>query len=84
MTNRRPLFSTISRSVRSSPQAMTTPFGTVHASNLTPDRATGLGDWTVADFRRAFSLDEVADHGAEFRIGHRIVIVSGDSGGGSS
>ena len=30
-----------------------TPFGTVFAPNLTPDRATGLGDWTAAEFWRA-------------------------------
>ena len=30
-----------------------TPFGTVYASNLTPDAATGLGGWTAADFWRA-------------------------------
>jgi cytochrome c553 len=30
-----------------------TPFGTVYASNLTPDALTGLGLWTPADFRRA-------------------------------
>lgn len=30
-----------------------TPFGVVHASNLTPDKATGLGDWTAAQFWRA-------------------------------
>ena len=30
-----------------------TPFGTIYASNLTPDPATGLGSWTHADFWRA-------------------------------
>ncbi len=30
-----------------------TPFGTVHASNLTPDKATGLGAWSREDFWRA-------------------------------
>ena len=30
-----------------------TPFGTVYASNLTPDRATGIGDWSADDFWRA-------------------------------
>jgi mono/diheme cytochrome c family protein len=30
-----------------------TPFGTVHASNLTPDAATGIGTWTRSEFRRA-------------------------------
>ena len=30
-----------------------TPFGTVYASNLTPDKANGLGSWTSADFWEA-------------------------------
>lgn len=30
-----------------------TPFGKVAAPNITPDRETGLGNWTEADFRRA-------------------------------
>lgn len=30
-----------------------TPFGVVFASNLTPDAATGLGQWTAAEFWRA-------------------------------
>ena len=30
-----------------------TPFGAVYATNLTPDTATGIGNWTRADFWRA-------------------------------
>ena len=30
-----------------------TPFGTVYASNLTPDTDTGIGGWSVGHFRRA-------------------------------
>ena len=30
-----------------------TPFGTVYASNITPDAETGLGNWSAAHFRRA-------------------------------
>ncbi len=30
-----------------------TPFGTVYGSNITPDRATGIGAWSLADFARA-------------------------------
>lgn len=30
-----------------------TPFGTVHASNLTPDPTHGIGDWSAAHFWRA-------------------------------
>ena len=34
-------------------RAMHTPFGTVYSTNLTPDRETGLGDWSFAAFERA-------------------------------
>lgn len=33
--------------------AIATPFGTVYASNLTPDRETGIGNWSAGDFWRA-------------------------------
>lgn len=33
--------------------AIATPFGAVHAGNLTPDPGTGLGRWREADFVRA-------------------------------
>ncbi|MFT3857504.1 MAG: cytochrome c [Aquabacterium sp.] len=32
---------------------MATPFGTLYTSNLTPDRTTGLGDWSADEFWRA-------------------------------
>ena len=34
-------------------RAIDTPFGTVHAGNLTPDARTGLGAWSADDFWRA-------------------------------
>jgi len=34
-------------------RAIATPFGTVYSSNLTPDADTGLGRWSVSEFRRA-------------------------------
>lgn len=34
-------------------KGLATPFGTVYAGNLTPDPDTGLGRWSVDDFRRA-------------------------------
>jgi mono/diheme cytochrome c family protein len=40
-----------------------TPFGTVFSSNLTPDAATGLGQWSAADFWRAM-------HHGRSRDGH--------------
>lgn len=33
--------------------AVETPFGTLYASNITPDRDTGIGAWSEAAFRRA-------------------------------
>lgn len=30
-----------------------TPFGTVYAPNITPDKETGIGDWSADDFWRA-------------------------------
>ena len=40
-----------------------TPFGTVYASNLTPEPATGIGRWTPAHFWRAL-------HNGRSRDGH--------------
>jgi len=33
--------------------AMETPFGTIHSTNITPDRDTGIGTWSLAAFTRA-------------------------------
>ncbi len=33
--------------------ALATPFGTVYSTNITPDRRTGIGDWSEAAFTRA-------------------------------
>jgi mono/diheme cytochrome c family protein len=30
-----------------------TPFGVIYGSNITPDNATGIGEWSEADFERA-------------------------------
>jgi mono/diheme cytochrome c family protein len=38
-----------------------TPFGTVYATNLTPDAQTGLGRWTPATFWRAMHHGRSAD-----------------------
>jgi len=32
---------------------LNTPFGVIYASNITPDRETGIGAWTADDFYRA-------------------------------
>lgn len=34
-------------------RALETPFGVYYSSNITPDRETGIGEWTDADFIRA-------------------------------
>lgn len=34
-------------------RAFKTPFGTIYSPNITPDKETGIGAWTVADFNRA-------------------------------
>ena len=34
-------------------RAIVTPFGTIYATNITPDAQTGIGRWSVEDFRRA-------------------------------
>lgn len=34
-------------------QAVETPFGSIYASNITPDGETGIGDWNGQDFVRA-------------------------------
>jgi mono/diheme cytochrome c family protein len=33
--------------------AMPTPFGTIYTTNITPDRETGIGQWSLAAFTRA-------------------------------
>ncbi|MGE5171327.1 MAG: c-type cytochrome [Rudaea sp.] len=34
-------------------RAVPTPFGTIYAPNITPDKQTGIGDWTDEDFWNA-------------------------------
>ncbi len=38
-----------------------TPFGSVFAPNLTPDRSSGLGDWTAVEFWRALHNGRARD-----------------------
>jgi len=42
-----------SRDAFSGGYAIKTPFGGIYTSNITPDRETGIGDWTERDFYRA-------------------------------
>lgn len=34
-------------------KAIATPFGTIYSTNITPDRDTGVGEWSLAAFTRA-------------------------------
>ena len=34
-------------------QGLQSPFGPIYAPNITPDKATGIGDWSDDDFYRA-------------------------------
>ena len=42
-------------------KGIATPFGTVFASNLTPDAKTGIGSWSAAQFWRAMHNGRSAD-----------------------
>lgn len=42
-------------------RAIETPFGAVYTSNLTPDRETGIGNWTSLDFWRAMHEGRSSD-----------------------
>jgi len=42
-------------------RALATPFGTFYGPNLTPDKATGLGSWSEADFQRAIRQGQRRD-----------------------
>ena len=42
-------------------KGIATPFGTVYASNLTPDAKTGIGAWSAAQFWRAMHNGRSAD-----------------------
>jgi len=42
-------------------KGIATPFGTVYASNLTPDTKTGIGKWSAAQFWRALHNGRSAD-----------------------
>ena len=42
-------------------KGIATPFGTVYASNLTPDAKTGIGNWSASQFWRAMHHGRSAD-----------------------
>lgn len=45
-------------------RAIESPVGTIHSPNITPDPDTGIGDWTLAEFRSALvdGLDNDGRH----------------------
>ena len=45
-------------------RALETPFGIFYSTNITPDRETGIGDWSLDDFVRAMreGLSPVGQH----------------------
>lgn len=42
-------------------RAILTPFGTIHAPNITSDAETGIGDWSADDFWRALHNGKAKD-----------------------
>ena len=44
--------------------AIETPFGVIHGTNITPDRDTGIGTWSLAAFNRAMrhGVDRAGQH----------------------
>lgn len=48
-------------------RAFRTPYGTLFSTNLTPDPATGLGDWSAAEFRHAMR-NGVSRHGVLYPV----------------
>lgn len=42
-----------------------TPFGTIYSTNITPDKATGIGNWTFSQFNRAVRYG-ISPHGYLF------------------
>jgi hypothetical protein len=46
---------------------MATPIGAVYGTNITPDKATGIGDYSLADFDRALRHGVARDGAASIR-----------------
>lgn len=63
--------------------AMATPFGTIYSTNITPDRETGIGQWSLAAFTRALR-EGVARDGKHlfpaFPYDHFALLTDGDVG----
>lgn len=48
-------------------RAFVTEYGTIHSTNLTPDPTTGIGDWSVAEFRHVMKHG-VSRHGLLYPV----------------
>lgn len=48
-------------------RAFSTGYGTIHSTNLTPDAATGIGEWSVEEFRHAMRHG-VSRHGLLYPV----------------
>jgi mono/diheme cytochrome c family protein len=48
--------------------ALKTPFGTFYGPNITPDPATGIGTWSLADFKRAMRRGQRPDGSLYFPV----------------
>ncbi|MGI9408278.1 MAG: c-type cytochrome [Hyphomicrobiaceae bacterium] len=46
-------------------RALKTPFGTIHVPNITPDKETGIGGWSLLEFKRALTAG-VAPNGTHY------------------
>ena len=49
-------------------RAIETPFGTFYSPNITPDRETGIGNWSKSDFIRAVKHGRAPDGSAYFPV----------------
>ena len=49
-------------------RALPTPFGTIYSSNITPDRATGIGNWSADDFYKTMHEGRFPDGGLLYPV----------------
>jgi mono/diheme cytochrome c family protein len=49
-------------------RALETPFGTFYSPNITPDKGTGIGSWSDADFLRALKQGKRPDGASYFPV----------------
>lgn len=49
-------------------RALPTPFGTIYSSNITPDAATGIGNWSADDFYQAMHEGRFPDGGLIYPV----------------